>query len=101
MKKICILTLSAILSAALLAGCGCTKQDMGATSAPTVLPTNEEIWETTHATAPSTTPTTSATTANTTEATRETIDHGNGPLEDTTSPMESSGDNQARQGMVG
>lgn len=46
MKKIGFLALTAVLTAAMLVGCGCTNQRMDNTSAPTVLPTNEENWVT-------------------------------------------------------
>ena len=73
MKKILSLALALVLTASVLAGCGCTNKNAGKTSEPTVLPTNEEVWE-------STAPTTRATTAPTTPS--ETHDQGNGPLED-------------------
>ena len=106
MKKISILTLSLILGVTLLTGCGCTRTDSTSTSAPTVLPTNEEKWETTHETTsptvPSTnatTPSTNATAPSTVETTRETIDHGNDPLEDPTTTA--TAENRARQNMIG
>jgi len=58
MKTFVALALTLVLTAATLVGCGCTNQNMDNTSAPTVLPTNEEIWNSTE-----------ATTRNTTEAT--------------------------------
>ena len=58
MKTLLMLTLTLVLTASLLMGCGCTNQKMDSTTAPTVLPTNEEIWNSTE-----------ATTRNTTEAT--------------------------------
>ena len=76
MKSIALLTLLAVLTAALMTGCGCTNPDLGTTAAPTVLPTNGEP-----TTRPTTMPTTQATQPTHTEAT---IDHGNGPLDDTT-----------------
>lgn len=100
MKKFGILTLSLILGVALLTGCGCTRTDMGSTSAPTVLPTNEEKWETTRPTTAPTVPTTHTTVPSTAETTEATIDHGNGPMEDpTTTP--STAENRARQNMIG
>ena len=75
MKTFVALALTLVLTAACLVGCGCTNQKMDNTSAPTVLPTNEEIWNSTEAT---TRPTTEATTGmettngtNGTEATDE------------------------------
>ena len=50
MKSILSLALTLVLTAATLVGCGCTNQNMDNTSAPTVLPTNEEIWNSTEAT---------------------------------------------------
>jgi hypothetical protein len=90
---ICVL----VLTAALLVGCGCTNQKMDNTSAPTVLPTNEEIWNSTE---PSTRPTTQPTTQSTEPS--QTIDRGNGPLEDsttgTTGTTEGSQESRTRSG---
>ncbi|MBQ7001885.1 MAG: hypothetical protein IJN67_12760 [Oscillospiraceae bacterium] len=73
MKKYVFLTLALVLTASMLVGCGCTNQNKGGMSEPTVLPTNEELWEsTTFTTAPSTQTTMPS----------ETYDRGNGPLED-------------------
>jgi len=73
MKQYAYLTFAIVLTAVLLVGCGCTNQNMTDKTEPTVLPTNEERWESTE-----------ATTRATTEATMpsETQDQGNGPLED-------------------
>ena len=46
MKSLITLAFTLVLTAALLVGCGCTNQNTNNTSAPTVLPTNEEIWDT-------------------------------------------------------
>ena len=73
MKTLITLALTLVLTAGLLVGCGCTNKNKGGMPEPTVLPTNEELWE-------STAPTTRATTAPTTPS--ETYDRGNGPLED-------------------
>lgn len=73
MKTYASLVLILVLTASVLVGCGCTNKNKGGMPEPTVLPTNEELWE-------STAPTTRATTAPTTP--RETYDRGNGPLED-------------------
>ena len=93
---ICVL----VLTAALLVGCGCTNQKMDETAAPTVLPTNEEVWD---ATGPSTRPTTQPTTQSTEPS--QTIDRGNGPLEDsitgTTDTTEGSQESRSRRGMTG
>jgi len=61
MKTFVALALTLVLTAATLVGCGCTNQNMDNTSAPTVLPTNEEIWNSTESTTGNTTETTTAT----------------------------------------
>ena len=104
MKKYGIFTLVLVLTAALMAGCGCTNQNMTPSSAPTVLPTNEENWASAQTTTPSSAPTTASTpsesgAAGTSEAT---IDHGNGPLEDnTTTATENTVEGRVRQGAGG
>ena len=77
MKTFASLTLIIVLTASLLVGCGCTNQNMDNTSAPTILPTNEEIWNSTESTTRNTTEATTmtettnpSTTADTTEETR-------------------------------
>ena len=75
MKPFAMLALTLLLTASMLTGCGCTNQNMDPTTMPTVLPTNEEIWNstetTTHHTTETTTPvTTDSTAAETTEETR-------------------------------
>ena len=50
MKTFASLALILVLTAACLIGCGCTNQNKDNTSAPTVLPTNEEIWNSTETT---------------------------------------------------
>lgn len=78
MKKYSILALVFVLTAVLFVGCGCTNRNMDNTSAPTLLPT-----ETTRATTEATTEMTTIPTTDTTmPSTNETIDNGNGPLED-------------------
>jgi hypothetical protein len=47
MKTLLSMMLVLVLTASLFVGCGCTNQNMDSTSAPTVLPTNEEVWDTT------------------------------------------------------
>jgi len=47
MKTFVTLALALVLTASCLVGCGCTNQNMDITTAPTVLPTNEEIWNST------------------------------------------------------
>lgn len=76
MKKYAYIALCLVLTASVLAGCGCTNQNMDKKPDPTVLPTNEEVWDATeratrNTTAPTTMPHPS-----------ETVDRGNGPLED-------------------
>ena len=61
MKTFASLALTLVLTAACLVGCGCTNRNMDDTSAPTVLPTNEEIWNSTETTTHQTTETTAAT----------------------------------------
>ena len=73
MKKYICPAMALLMAASLFVGCGCTNKNKGGMPEPTVLPTNEELWE-------STAPTTRATTAPTTPS--ETYDRGNGPLED-------------------
>lgn len=101
MKKYAYLALTLVLTAALLVGCGCTNRKMDNTSAPTVLPTNEEVWETTrettHATTEATIP---ATTDHISGNTHETIDHGNGPLEDNTTTTEATMEGRARNNVT-
>ena len=72
MKTFAALALTLVLTAATLVGCGCTNQKMDNTSAPTVLPTNEEIWNSTEATTRYTTESTILT--ETTETTSEPTD---------------------------
>ena len=92
MKKIGFLALTLVLTAGVLAACGCTNQNMDNTSMPTVLPTNEENWTTTATTVP-TTPATTPTESSAANGgnqgsngltTAPTVDHGNGPLDNTT-----------------
>ncbi len=72
MKTFVTLALTLVLTAATLIGCGCTNQKMDDPSAPTVLPTNEEIWNSTEATTRSTTESTMMT--ETTDTTADTTD---------------------------
>ncbi len=80
MKKYSILALALVLTAALFTGCGCTNRNGNYNTIPTTLPATHATTEPTHATTEMTTvPTNGA------EHTVEpTVDHGNGPLEDTT-----------------
>lgn len=89
MKIIATMAITIVLTAALLVGCGCTNQNKDNTSAPTVLPTNEEIWDSTENTTRSTTQSTMDTRPS------ETIDTGNGPLEDMMPGTNSTAENTA------
>ena len=59
MKTLATIALTLVLTASLLVGCGCTNRNDN-TPAPTVLPTNEELWESTEATTRATTESTTA-----------------------------------------
>lgn len=78
MKRYMFLALTLVLTASVLMGCGCTNREVENTSMPTVLPTNEELWESTESTTRTTTESTMTTMPS------ETHDRGNGPLEDAT-----------------
>ena len=72
MKTFLTLALTLVLTASLFVGCGCTNQKMDSTN-PTVLPTNEEIWNSTETTRTTTEATTNTTTGTmVTETTEET-----------------------------
>lgn len=92
MKKYSILAVSLVLTAALFAGCGCTNQDPARNTVPTTMPTTMPTTATTEAT-------TAATTEHTAPSTDATIDHGNGPLEETntTGATESTAAGRSRQ----
>lgn len=78
MKTFVTLALTLVLTAATLVGCGCTNQNMDNTSAPTVLPTNEEIWSSTQTTTQNTMETGTMTeSTNITETTGETTESTN------------------------
>lgn len=122
MKKPTIFALTLVLTAFAFAGCGCTNQRMPQQDTKsTVLPTNEEVWNTQPSQnpakstpKPTTRPTSAPTTApgnagnNGTDkngtgnngtgnngaagaATQPTIDRGNGPLEDETTAPADNG----------
>ncbi|MBR2420975.1 MAG: hypothetical protein IKB09_01320 [Oscillospiraceae bacterium] len=76
MKKYAYIALCLVLTASVLAGCGCTNQNMETKPEPTILPTNEEVWDTTERPIPNTTQ------PSITTHPSETTDRGNGPLED-------------------
>ena len=97
MKSFLIFALTLVLTAALLVGCGCTNRNMDNTSAPTVLPTNEELWNTTE-------PTTRATTEHTTVPTTETVTRSTDNTTDSTgtpATTENSMESRARRMMPG
>ena len=98
MRRYTLLALVLVLTASLLLGCGCTGKDMPTDPTPTVLPTNEEVRPTTEE---PTRATTEMTTVPTTQATEpsNTIDRGNGGLEDTTAPSSEAAQDGARQMM--
>ena len=73
MKKICILALSIVLTAAMFVGCGCTNSEKDDASTPTGM---TETMPTIATTEPTTRPTTAPTQATTQP------DSGNGALED-------------------
>lgn len=105
MKKYASLALVLVLTAMLLVGCGCTNSNKGMTTDPTILPTNEEIWDTTQGTQ-ATTGSTMPEMLDTTPT--QTVDRGNGPLEDATTgttgstdSTENTGEGRARSGMSG
>lgn len=101
MKKYCVITLALVLTTVLLVGCGCTNRNMDNTSAPTVLPTNEEVWTNVPTTDATRVPTSNATMPDDThETTKATIDHGNGPLDDTTAVTENTVEGRSRSGML-
>lgn len=92
MKKICILALSLVLTAALFVGCGCTNTEMDDASTPTGMTETMPI-------ATTTPPTTMPTTAPTQPSSQP--DSGNGALEDnptvTPDSTGASGETAARE----
>ena len=86
MKTLLSIALAVVLTASLLTGCGCTNRNIDKTPEPTVLPTNEEIWNTTETTA-NTTRSTTEPTVNTTDETRENMSV---PTEPTTNTVDTS-----------
>lgn len=95
-----MLALALVLTAATLVGCGCTNQNMDNATNPTVLPTNEEIWNSTESTTRYTTEatTTPSTTNPGMDTTRETIDNGNGGIDDTLNPTDTDPTNSTVEG---
>lgn len=95
MKTLMAIVLTVVLTASLLTGCGCTNRNMDNKTEPTVLPTNEEIWNTTAATIPSTTAT-----EPTLNTTHETLDNTTGSTDgtdNTTATTEDTMSNRARR----
>ena len=88
MKTFLTLALALVLTVSTMAACGCTNQNLDKDVTPTVLPTNEEMWNTTEMPTRSTTEVTrpQVTTDPTLDTTRETIDNGNGGIDDTLNP---------------
>ena len=109
MKSTFALVLTLVLTASTLAGCGCTKKNIDNTSAPTVLPTNEEIWNATENTSHVTTEHTTAptTTENNNPNSDVTTEHGTGTTSttdgtaDTATETESSLSRSARKMIPG
>ena len=95
MKTLLSIVMTVVLTAALLTGCGCTNRNMETTPEPTVLPTNEEIWNTTEATR-SPTVTTTEPTVNTTLETRDNVTNST-ETTGTTTPTEDPLDSRARR----
>lgn len=93
MKKYTTLILVLVLTACLFTGCR-GRNDMSNATTPTVLPTTAAT------TAPTTMPT-QATTVPTTQATEpsETIDHGNGPRDETDTTETTAPESRARRAM--
>lgn len=91
MKSFASLFMSFVLTAAMLTGCGCTNQNKGATTPTTMLPTTQMTTE------PTTMPTqASSETDAATQGTDETMNHGNGPLEESTGASETTTETTAQ-----
>lgn len=73
MKTVLAIVLTLVLTAAMFTGCGCTNRNMETTPEPTVLPTNEEIWNSTETTVNPTVSTATDPTRNTTSDTMTTV----------------------------
>lgn len=98
MKTLFLFAATVVLTAALLTGCGCTNRNIETTPEPTVLPTNEEIWDTTEATRVPTSPVTDPT-ATTTQETQDSITATTETTTDTvdTSPTDDTMTGRARR----
>ena len=95
MKTRLTVALAAVLTVSLLTGCGCTNRNVTKDPEPTVLPTNEEVWDTTETTV---NPTIATATAPTDTMTTETTDSTVNPTDitDGTADATVSTDNAAR-----
>lgn len=105
MKSLATLALTLVLTASLLVGCGCTNREAANEPAPTVLPTNEEIWDTTEATTRATTesttvPMTTDSSIDTTDGIDTTTETG-GTMDGTTGETEGPLSRSARRMMPG
>ncbi|MBO7251186.1 MAG: hypothetical protein J6V25_01035 [Oscillospiraceae bacterium] len=101
MKTISLLLALFVLTAAMLTGCGCTGPNMEQTTPPTVLPTNEEVTQTTgNTTAPTTDPATAP--SDTAVIPSESADRGNGGLDGTTAtdPSQTEGTHSRSGGIL-
>ena len=101
MKTLLALALTVVLTASLLTGCGCTNKNIDKTPEPTVLPTNEEIWNTTETTVNPTVSTATDPTRNTTDETANTIPGTTDETDNTidTAPTDDSLSGRARRMM--
>ena len=101
MKALFTIALTIVLTAALLTGCGCTNRNIEKTPEPTVLPTNEEIWNSTEATVKTTVSTATDPTRNTTNETLDTIPGTTGDTRSTldTNPTDDTMASRARRMM--
>ena len=101
MKALFTIALTIVLTAALLTGCGCTNRNIEKTPEPTVLPTNEEIWNSTETTVNPTVSTATDPTRNTTNETLDTIPGTTGDTRSTldTNPTDDTMASRARRMM--
>ena len=101
MKALFTIAFTIVLTAALLTGCGCTNRNIEKTPEPTVLPTNEEIWNSTETTVNPTVSTATDPTRNTTNETLDTIPGTTGDTRSTldTNPTDDTMASRARRMM--
>ena len=92
MKKFSILALALVLTAALFTGCGC-RNNVAPTPVPTTMPTTQPTVAPTHET-------TLPATEHLNPSTDATIDHGNGPLEETTHGANGTNGTTATEGVA-